>query len=204
MNDVALGPVVHSTAMLICASVCHQNRSHRELFYKEHGVQTLMRFLTFESSDPAERKQVILATLDCIWESIVGYRRNEEEFFAHNGIYLVLDLLESSQDKHMKRHVLGVMLDILENPRARSHVLEWRMKADIEKGFGNLLIQLWNQEETELGVEYCEKGFIKNLQCPLRGAQQPRVHPAITSQNSRAVSELNENLRVRWLFACLI
>ena len=45
---------------------------------------------------------------------------------------------------------MGCALDLLENPKARSHILEWRSVVNESRGIAHLLIDMWNEEEQML------------------------------------------------------
>ena len=123
------------------------------LFQKQNGVEAVIPYLKFDSPDPKEKSNVLLAALECVWEAVVGRRTNEEIFLENQGMFIILEVLEKTSEADIKRHLLGTMLDLLENPKARSHVLEWRSAFDDLKGIGNLLVSLWNVEEKSLGGE---------------------------------------------------
>lgn len=93
-------------------------------------------FHRFESPREKEKEDLLISTIECIWGSVCGCLRNEEAFFHASGmsflscdlpkgIFLMIDLLE--RGTHLvKKHALGCLLDMLENPKvcclfARSH-----------------------------------------------------------------------------------
>lgn len=69
----------------------------------------------------------------------------------------MLDILSEESSKKVHRHLLGAFLDLLENPKARSHALEWKYvdaHEEEKKSLVNLLIKLWREEEKALGCKY--------------------------------------------------
>jgi hypothetical protein len=124
-------------------------------------------------------------------------------------MYMMLDLLEKVQSELIKRHLLGCMLDLLENPKARSHAMEWRSPRNERKSIANLLIEMWNTEERKLGGKIAvlrivlttvpsaePHGLLKNSDSPLIGDKMTPTHPRDTIDNSYAVLELAQNFRV--------
>ena len=86
-----------------------------------------------------------------------------------------MDLLEKGT-YNVQKHVLGCLLDILENARAVYHFLEWKSPKNLDKGIANLLIQLWIQEEKLIGVSSGPFGSVLNLNEPLVGQLQTKVN----------------------------
>ncbi len=66
----------------------------------------------------------------------------------------LLDLIIVSTSS-LKKHILGCVLDLLENPKTRLYLLEWKW-VDSHKHMINLprlLIQLWKEEERRFSSE---------------------------------------------------
>ena len=94
---------------------------------------------------------MVVAAADCIWESVAGNKANEDAFLEHNGVFTILEALEATQSKKIQKHLLGCLLDLLENPKTRAHVLEWRSGSKNTRTVASVLIALWNAEEKALG-----------------------------------------------------
>ncbi|KAI9333936.1 armadillo-type protein [Zopfochytrium polystomum] len=181
------------TAFLICSSLCQGCKQNKSLFGDAGGVEALMRFLKFESPDLAEKEAVILASIECVWGAVCGNRNNEKRFFQENGIFYLLNLLERSTYV-VQRHIMGCLLDILENPKARSHILEWRSSTCETKGAAHLLVKLWLLEENRLGVTQGPSGSLMSDLKPLRGAHQ---HVSSKYVDSHVIDEISGNLRAK-------
>ncbi|KAJ3088135.1 hypothetical protein HK102_009483 [Quaeritorhiza haematococci] len=109
------------------------------------------------------------------------------------GVFLLLDLLESL--KSLSGHVLGCMLDLLENPKARPHVLEWKRKRAENAGIGQLLVELWMSEERNLGVPERSDGILGNTSNPLAGK--------LARKDLNSIDEISSNLRAKiYSFIC--
>lgn len=77
----------------------------------------------------------------------------------------------------MKRHIIGCLLDLLENPKTMYHILEWRTKKDSKKGIEHLLISIWCDEEIKLGVPQGKSGSVPaGLKFPLLGKSVSTVY----------------------------
>ncbi len=61
--------------------------------------------------------------------------------------------------KNMHNLVLGVLLDLLENPKAIPHVTAWHGRQDISAA--HLLCNIWRDEEQEIGVPREKTGAIQ-------------------------------------------
>lgn len=57
---------------------------------------------------------------------------------------------------------LGVLLELCDNPKALPHVRAWRGPGGLSSP--QLLLQLWRQEEEELGVQRDQHGRITGEQ----------------------------------------
>lgn len=108
---------------------------------------------------------------------------------------MLLDLLETATYE-MKQHILGCLLDLLENPKTALHLLEWRTKKDSKRGIEHVLISIWCQEEIRIGIKETELGINNNkIEFPLKGIQTADKQK-MTDEGSLAINELQFNLRV--------
>ncbi|KAJ3039751.1 hypothetical protein HDV00_011878 [Rhizophlyctis rosea] len=207
--------------LLVCSSVCQEAKHNKELFEEGGGVEAAIPFLKFHSANPHEKNLVQLAAVECIWGAVCGSPGGEERFFAQGGealilqklyerleveislatgVFSLLDLLETSP-MQIKRHALGCLLDLAENPQARPHLMEWRTNKDEHEGIGHLLIELWEEEERKLGV-YTEHGGTlskTHMHEPLHGTHTRRrkLTSNMTDENSPTIAEISENLRAK-------
>lgn len=88
---------------------------------------------------------------------IIGCSLTEDQFLGMDGVGLLLDLLRSSP-RCVHSIILSILLDLCNNPNTRPLVLGWR-DADGHTAPG-VLLQLWREEEEELGVLRDENGGI--------------------------------------------
>ncbi|KAI9346986.1 armadillo-type protein [Obelidium mucronatum] len=195
LTDRSQRPDIWRAAFLICSSLCQGCKSNKTLFGESGGVEMILPFLIYSSADPKETDSVILAAVECIWGSICGSGANEACFFACDGLFAMLDLLPKSSYVS-QRHILGALLDLLENPKARSHILEWRSSENEQRGVVNLLIKLWTLEEQRMGVPTGHYGTLVDEKKPLAGKyQKGHEDPSKKYEDGYVVEELSENLR---------
>ena len=60
--------------------------------------------------------RLVLALSDCVWSCVVGSEENEERFLDLEGIFLLLDMLESAP-KDLRAPILGVLVDLSERDK---------------------------------------------------------------------------------------
>ncbi|KAI8849133.1 hypothetical protein BC829DRAFT_199929 [Chytridium lagenaria] len=65
---------------------------------------------------------VLLSVVECIWGAVCGCQLNETRLLQLNGVFHLLDLLDVIGPQTQK-HVLGCLLDLLENPKTRTTFL---------------------------------------------------------------------------------
>ncbi|XP_063040762.1 cilia- and flagella-associated protein 69-like [Engraulis encrasicolus] len=166
-DEVALE--IKADLQLTLSALCESDLHRKELFGAE-GVDMVVHFLKM---NPAKfysglgHSKLILSTVDCVWSCIIGCFTNEDVFLEKEGVYLLFDLIHSSP-LTMHGVFLGVLLELCDNPKALPHVRAWRGPGGLSSP--RLLLQLWRQEEEELGVQRDQHGRITD---PLR----PLVHP---------------------------
>lgn len=144
----------------------------------EGGPSTVTSFLHFKSCNIQEQHSIHMATVEALWGTISGCISNEKSFLASSGVFLLLDNLEQTpnHERGLCQHYLGLLLDLLENPLVRAHLLEWRCNADNRRNVAHLLLKMWREEDTLLQVAYEGNMFIKlGTTTPLVGASQSRV-----------------------------
>ncbi|XP_047460240.1 cilia- and flagella-associated protein 69-like [Mugil cephalus] len=195
-EEDALTLEIKSDIQLILSTLCEPDMHRKELFGSE-GVEMTVHFLrkgTDKFYSGLGHNRLFLSTLECVWSCVVGCYTTEDYFLAKEGVVLLLNLLGTSP-RCVHGVLLATLLELCDNPNTISHVLGW-------KGGGGgtapgLLLQLWRQEEEELGVDRGQRGEITDPQRPvLSGHQQDDVQLSFpANMPSAAVLEISENLR---------
>ncbi|KAG5462328.1 MAG: hypothetical protein BJ554DRAFT_5359, partial [Olpidium bornovanus] len=198
---------VQRSGLLLLASLCRNCGQNRQLFSSQDGILTV---LPADANDTCERDSLLFAVVDCIWGTICAESHSEEVFFQHEGIFLLLDLLEVSSSM-LRRHTLGCLLDLLENPKvATMHFIEWRSGRDSAIGVAEMLVRIWDEEEKFLGIVNGPHGSLNNRKQPLvspRRKAHHGLHPVqwrvdgategVSDHGniSDAIMEIDDNLR---------
>uniref|UniRef100_A0A1A8VI02 Chromosome 7 open reading frame 63 n=1 Tax=Nothobranchius furzeri TaxID=105023 RepID=A0A1A8VI02_NOTFU len=149
--------------------------------------------------------RLLLSTVDCVWSCVVGSDATEDYFLAKQGASLLLDLLRASP-RCVHGVVLATLLDLCDNPNTRSQILSWR-DTDGQTA-PRILLELWRDEEEELGVLRDQHGRIKDPKKPILTHLQQEVSGGSSfpaDSPSAAVLEVSENLRAKiyLIFCCL-
>uniref|UniRef100_A0A3P9KSL4 Cilia- and flagella-associated protein 69 ARM repeats domain-containing protein n=1 Tax=Oryzias latipes TaxID=8090 RepID=A0A3P9KSL4_ORYLA len=200
-EDDEVAVEIMSDIQLLLSTLCETDLHRKELFGFQ-GAEMAIQFLRKGSSkfySGLGHNKLILSTVDCVWSGIVGCYHTEDYFLEKEGVFLLLDLLSTSP-RCVHGVVLSTLLDLCDNPNTLPHLLSWR------DGTGQtaprLLLQLWREEEEELGVSRNRHGGIVDPQRPLLNCFQQNESDLTFSSNkaSLAVMEVSENLRAKIYF----
>ncbi|XP_032436129.1 cilia- and flagella-associated protein 69 [Xiphophorus hellerii] len=185
-----------SNIQLILSALCETDMHRKELFGSE-GVEMVVHFLKKGAKNfysGLGYNKLLISTIDCVWSCVIGCCITENEFLWKDGTGLLLDLLRSSP-RCVHSIILSILLDLCNNPNTRPLVLGWR-DADGLTAPG-VLLQLWREEEEELGVLRDKNGGIVDPEKPLLTRFQDEICNLTFPANapSAAVLETMENLR---------
>ncbi|XP_039593272.1 cilia- and flagella-associated protein 69-like [Polypterus senegalus] len=197
-EDDAISLELKADMLLILSTLC-ENDLHRKELFGGDGVEILKKLMRIDPStfySGLGHNKLILATLDCIWSCIVGCYTIEDIFLEKEGIFLLLDLLESGP-KNMHIVLLATLLELCDNPKTIKHINAWKGKKDLTAAA--LLVSLWRDEEKEMGVLRDEHGRIVDSKKPLLGLYQESepVMPLPANSPSPAVMDVSENMRAK-------
>ncbi|NXQ20152.1 CFA69 protein, partial [Peucedramus taeniatus] len=185
--------------ILFILSVLCENDVHRKELFSCEGIGILIPFFKM---DPRKlysglgHSCLLLSALDCLWSCVVGCYIAEDSFIENQGIFLLLDLL-ALKEKNLCNIILGILVDFSDNPKTALHMSVWRGKKD--QTAANLLIQLWRQEELDLGVKRDQYGMIVDTKRPIATSfqKQQKVIPLPASCPSFSVMEISESTRAK-------
>ncbi|KAM6104054.1 cilia- and flagella-associated protein 69 isoform 2-T2 [Theristicus caerulescens] len=185
--------------ILFLLSVLCENDLHRKELFSYEGVDILIPFIQM---DPKKLHSglghncLLFSALDCLWSCVIGCYIAEDYFLEKQGIFLLLDLLALKQ-KNLCNIILGILVEFCDNPKTTLHISTWRGEKD--QTAANLLIQLWRQEELELGVKRDRYGRIVDMKRPIASSfqKQQEVIPMPASCRSFAIMEISENIRAK-------
>nr|XP_033787139.1 cilia- and flagella-associated protein 69-like isoform X1 [Geotrypetes seraphini] len=187
---------IKADILFILSAVCENDLHTKDLFGFE-GVEVLLMLLKMDPvlyNSGVGHNRLILGTLDSIWCCVIGCYASEDYFLEKEGMFILLDLLALNQ-KNMNSLILGIVVEFSENPKSIAHLMTWRGQK--EQSIGNLLIQLWRQEEQALNVRRDENDRIVDAKQPLVGSLQAQqeVIPMPANCPSIAIMDVAENMR---------
>ncbi|KAG7233937.1 hypothetical protein INR49_006347 [Caranx melampygus] len=187
---------IKSDIQLILSALCEPDIHRKELFGSE-GVEMVVHFLRKGSAhffSGLGHNKLLLSTVDCVWSCIVGCYTTEDYFLVKEGVFLLLHLL-SSCPRCVHGVVLSTLLELCDNSNTVSHILSWR--EDGGQTAQSLLLQLWRDEEEQLGVGRSRHGEITDPRRPILSLHlQENTHLSLPADTaSAAVLEVSENLR---------
>lgn len=184
--------------LLFILSCLAENDLHRKELFGHSGVEILISYLKKKPEhvwNGLGYQRLIIGTIDCIWATIVGCILNEDYFIQNEGIFYLLDILEVSP-KSMQNLILGCILDLCDNPKTLTHMLQWESKDN--NNVSHFLCALWRDEERDIGVERDENGIILDTSKPLASAATGEVETSLPSHlPSKAIVEVSENMRAK-------
>ncbi|XP_054674460.1 cilia- and flagella-associated protein 69 isoform X2 [Grus americana] len=189
---------IQADILFLLSALCENDLHRKELFSYE-GVDILIPFIQMDPKKLCSglgHNCLLFSALDCLWSCVIGCYIAEDYFLEKQGIFLLLDLLALKQ-KNLYNIILGILVEFCDNPKTTSHISTWRGEKD--QTAANLLIQLWRQEELELGVKRDRYGRIVDMKKPIASSfqQQQEVIPMPANCPSFAIVEISENIRAK-------
>lgn len=80
----------------IISNLCIDCQKNKRLFRKKGGIDLLVNCLKdINVAVSARYVLYAVAILDCLWNSILGNKRNETSFLDNQGMYVLLEFLEN-------------------------------------------------------------------------------------------------------------
>ncbi|XP_064265562.1 cilia- and flagella-associated protein 69-like isoform X3 [Passer domesticus] len=189
---------IQADILFILSVLCESDVHRKELFSCE-GIGILIPFFKM---DPRKLCSglgyscLLLSALDCLWSCVVGCYIAEDSFIEKRGIFLLLDLL-ALKEKNLCNIILGILVELSDNHETALYMNIWRGKRD--QTAANLLIQLWRQEEMDLGVKRDKYGKIADTKRPIATSfqKQQKVIPVPATCPSFAIMEISESIRAK-------
>jgi len=158
--------VMRRDAISVISHMCSSGHEENQTrFRRANGVESLIPCLSYIKADAVSNNFLIVASVGCVWNAVVGCRRSEARLLHQEGIDSLLDLLEVCPVM-MRNQVLGVLADLCRNPKATPFFRAWKSEISM-KGASQLLLALWLEEEERLGVPRLNQGMLNNLDRPL-------------------------------------
>uniref|UniRef100_A0A8C2Y7T9 Cilia and flagella associated protein 69 n=1 Tax=Coturnix japonica TaxID=93934 RepID=A0A8C2Y7T9_COTJA len=195
--DDAIVLEIQANTLFILSALC-ENDVHRKELFRYDGVDLLISFIQM---DPKKlhsglgHNRLLFSALDCL-SCVIGCYIAEDYFLEKQGIFFLLDLLAFKQ-KNLCNIILGILSEFCDNPKTVIHISTWRGEND--QTAAKLLIQLWRQEEMDLGVQRDRYGRIADVKSPIAGSfqKEQEVVPVPSGCPSFAIVEISENIRAK-------
>jgi hypothetical protein len=116
------GTAVHldlrENAFNILSNLCKDNRNNQKEFRRKQGIEYLKTNLAYsEVEQSGNASTFLLSVIDCLSNAVFGNKRSELHFLDIEGVYVLLDLAESSEEC-LKRLCLSSICTVLENPKS--------------------------------------------------------------------------------------
>ncbi|XP_038598196.1 LOW QUALITY PROTEIN: cilia- and flagella-associated protein 69 [Tachyglossus aculeatus] len=189
---------IQADALLILSGLCEHHLPRKEIFGKD-GIDILLQLMKMDPKkfqSGLEHNRLLLSTLDGLWCCLLGCYSMEDYFLEKEGIFLLLDLL-ALNCKNLCNFILGIMVEFCDNPKTTAHVNAWRGVND--QTAASLLIKLWRQEETDLGVKRDRDGKIIDAKKPLVTSfqEEQAVIPVPANCPTAAIMDVSENIRAK-------
>ncbi|NWW00902.1 CFA69 protein, partial [Machaerirhynchus nigripectus] len=189
---------IQADTLFILSVLCENDLHRKELFSCE-GIAILIPFFKMDPKKLCSglgHNSLLFSALDCLWSCVIGCRIAEDYFIEKQGIFFLLDLL-ALKERNLCNTILGILVEFRDNPKTTLHMRIWRGKRD--QTAANLLIQLWRQEELDLGVKRNKYGMIVDVKRPIATSFQKRqkIVPVAANCPSFAIMEISESIRAK-------
>lgn len=153
----------------LCASVlaglCNGNQDNCREFRKKDGVELIRDEISYKPDESTDNHLFYaLCVVDCVWNAIVGTRKNEVRFLDSGGLFHLLDVLEVAP-LVLKRQIIGCLADLMQYRKAAKLFSQWNSQVTM-KGSLRILLELWQSEQESAG-NASVNGVIRDLDRPL-------------------------------------
>lgn len=147
--------------------MCVGNKLGQKEFRRKGGIEILKKNLVYQNviDQIGNQKIFIMVVLDCLWNSIIGNKRNEEQFIDMDGIFTIFELLEQSDNIHIKL-ILSCLASLVDNKRSYSYFLQWKSNNNSNIDAYKLLINIYRSEDAKYLVSY-DKGILQETERPI-------------------------------------
>ncbi|CAD7974880.1 unnamed protein product [Amoebophrya sp. A25] len=173
----------------ILGCLCRQDEAYSTRFRKAKGVETLAIEVKWNpQGELQDRLFFMLHVVDCVWCAIVGDTLNEEKFLKNAGLFALLDALESAPVM-LRRHIMGCIADLVQNPNAASLFVQWNSSKSMKGGL-KILLEIWGEEQS-IAEAVTKEGVLQNLDFPLNPKHDPLAAPPPPPQEPGVAMEVD-------------
>lgn len=165
----------------IISQMCVNNKLAQKEFRRKGGIEILKKNLVYQNviDQIGNQKIFIMIVLDCLWNAVIGNKRNEEQFIDMDGMFTIFELLEQSDNIHIKL-ILSCLASLVDNKRSYSYFLQWKSNTNSNNDANKLLINIYRNEDTKYCVRY-ENGILQEDERPIN----PKTSYKIRKQETK-------------------
>jgi hypothetical protein len=176
-RDVPMGG--RQLCISVLAGLCSRNAENCREFRKKGGVEAIREEVMYRPDETTDNHlYCTLCVVDCIWNAIVGTRKNEVRFLDAGGLFALLDVLEIAP-LLLKRQIIGCLADLVQYRRAAKLFVQWNSQVTM-KGALKILLELWQNEQEAAGSTTGD-GVIRDLDRPLNPIESGEASPDETN-----------------------
>ncbi|CAD8169691.1 unnamed protein product [Paramecium pentaurelia] len=163
----------------IISNLCKECNKNKKLFRQKGAVELMVNALKNPNLGTSARYALYaVSVLDCLWNTILGNRKSEAIFLDSEGLYVLLEFLETCDDMH-KKLTLSCLSYLMENPKAIPYFCDWNSPKTMINST-QLLVKIYVAEDQRFGVKYSD-GIVMNKLRPLN----PQNDPSLRSTNQQ-------------------
>lgn len=162
--------------------MCVGNKLAQKEFRRKGGIEILKKNLVYQNviDQIGNQKIFIMVVLDCLWNAIIGNKRNEEQFIDMDGMFTIFELLEQSDNIHIKL-ILSCLASLVDNKRSYSYFLQWKSNSNSNNDANRLLINIFRSEDTKYLVRY-ENGILQETERPINPKTSYKIRKQIAKE----------------------
>jgi len=189
---------IRQDALCVLSTLCLENETNQRALARARGISLLRSLLAYDATSPVRSAAILVATLDAVWNAVLGSDRNAARFLALDGVGALLALLEDAP-AITHGQVLSALADLCESAQtgdeAARHIVAWASEKTALQA-PQLLLRVWAQQEDILTIA-TDVGTITNTDRPLAGTGNLRApHQLELSSMLQARGEM-ERSKVR-------
>jgi hypothetical protein len=156
-NEVENTLEIRELCFTILSNLCKNCNKNKKLFRKKGGIELIINSLKDANIGVSPNYAVYtLSVLDCLWNAVLGNRKNENVFLENEvtllyfemnrkGLYVLMEFLEICGILQRKV-ALSCLSYIIENPRAINYFCDWNSSRTMINST-QLLIKLYELED---------------------------------------------------------
>lgn len=173
-NEVENTLEIRELCYTILSNLCKNCLKNKKLFRKKGGIELIINSLRDTNIGVSPNYALYtLSVLDCLWNAVLGNRKNENVFLENEGLYVLLEFLETCNIQQRKMS-LSCLSYVIENPRAINYFCDWNSSKTMINST-QLLIKLYELEDQRFNVKY-KDGILLDTDRPLN----PKTRKALT------------------------